>query len=787
MKVSFVSPRSLARQARWGGFLLAVIGLSCANLANDSGDPPPPANQESASWMSSQGNAALARGDYEAGLGLLRRANRLAAAEADPELRYATLVSLARAERAVGEYLAAENALTQALVQAELLGDPSRQAAIEVALAGLQLARGDAQGAEAALRRGAERARSLGRLDVQAAALNDLGNLKMLQLEAGAAAELYGAAGTAAAEAGDSELTALAWANAARAGSDDRSRALAAVELSQAALAGISDLHLRATVGLNLGLGVQELASRASLEDEPAGTVNALRAQSSTLLETAYGLAEDQGDFRMAAHALGALGGLEEDAGRFPEALALTQRAVLTGRGLDAPELLYRWEAQLGRLRAATGDPRGAIAAYQRAAIMLESLRDRPGWGADLADSSFESSVAPVYRGLIDLLLVEAAESTDPAQAQAFLVRGRAAMENFKAAELRDFFRDDCVDAQRARTQGLGGISGDAAIVYPILLPTRTALLLSLPGAPLALISVPIPRESVEKEVRALRDQLERPGTRRYLTHARQLYDWLIRPLEESLEASGVSTLVFVPDGPLLTIPMASLHDGNRFLVEEYAVAITPGFDLIDPAAMDRESVDALLAGISKAVDGAPPLPNVAEELHAVQSLLGGELLLDNAFLRGELRDSLEAKNFGIVHIASHAQFSARREDTYLLAWDGRLGLDELSEDIGLFRYREEPLELLTLSACETARGDERASLGLSGMAVKAGARSVLGSLWSVNDPAATALIEAFYTRLVSGDSRAQALRAAQLGVMADFRYRHPAYWAPFLLIGSWL
>ena len=96
-------------------------------------------------------------------------------------------------------------------------------------------------------------------------------------------------------------------------------------------------------------------------------------------------------------------------------------------------------------------------------------------------------------------------------------------------------------------------------------------MLLSLPGAPLALISVPIPREAVEKEVRALRDQLERPGTRRYLTHARQLYDWLIRPLKESLEASGVSTLVFVPDGPLLTIPMASLHDGNRFLVEEYA------------------------------------------------------------------------------------------------------------------------------------------------------------------------------------------------------------------------
>ena len=297
-----------------------------------------------------------------------------------------------------------------------------------------------------------------------------------------------------------------------------------------------------------------------------------------------------------------------------------------------------------------------------------------------------------------------------------------------------------------------------------------------------------IRRQVIETEVYALREQLERPATRRYLVHAQRLYDWLIRPLEASIEASGVSTLVFVPDGPLLTIPFASLHDGDRFLVEEYAVATTPGFDLVDPVAIDRDDVEALLAGISQSVDGAPPLPNVVQELQAVESLIGGQVMLDDAFVRSDLRDSLESKNFGIVHIATHARFSARPEDTYLLAWDGRLGLDELSQDVGLFRFRDAPLELLTLSACETARGGgQRAGLGLSGMAVRAGARSVLGSLWSVNDPAATALIETFYTRLMAGDSRAQALRAAQRGLMADFRYRHPAYWAPYLLIGTWL
>ncbi len=771
----------------WVGLLVALAGMSCAN--SPLAPPRHGAVRDSmnSEQVRSQGEAALARGDFETGLGLFREANRLASAPNDPAARYFALMGLARAERALGEYLGAQNALVQAIHQAELLDDQSRQAAATVALGGIELARGEAVAAEVSLRAGAARAADLGLPVVEAAALNDLGNLNLLRGEPEIAAGLYRAAGELASEAGDLGLAALAWANAARAQIAAPRQALAAVQRAEEALAGVSDSHDRAALLLNLGLGVRELATLESAAGGPED-VAALRARSAGLLESARAVAEALGDARIEAHALAALGGLEEDAGRIDAARALTRRALAFAGDLDAPELLYRWHAQRGRLLATAGDRPGAIAAYQRAVALMQLLRDRPGWGADLGNSSFESQVAPVYRALLDLLLLEAAESPNSAEAQAFLVKARATMEEFKAAELRDFFRDDCVDAQRERTRGLGSVSPDAAIVYPILLPGRTALLISAPGQPLELVSVPISRQVVEAEARALREQLERPATRRYLVHAQRLYDWLIRPLEASIEASGVGTLVFVPDGPLLTIPLASLHNGDHFLVEEYAVATTPGFDLVDPAAIDREGVEALLAGISKSVDGAPPLPNVVQELRAVESLIGGQVMLDDAFIRSDLRDSLEAKNFGIVHIATHARFSARPEDTYLLAWDGRLGLDELSEDVGLFRFRDEPLELLTLSACETARGGgQRAGLGLSGMAVRAGARSVLGSLWSVNDPAATALIETFYTRLMAGDSRAQALRAAQLGLMADFRYRHPAYWAPFLLIGTWL
>jgi CHAT domain-containing protein len=285
-----------------------------------------------------------------------------------------------------------------------------------------------------------------------------------------------------------------------------------------------------------------------------------------------------------------------------------------------------------------------------------------------------------------------------------------------------------------------------------------------------------------------LRKQLVNRTTRRYRAHARTLYDWLIRPMQERLDAGNFDTLVFVPDGALLSVPMATLHDGNQFLVERFALGLTPGLELTDPRPMNLENLQALIGGVSQGIDGFAPLPNVIAEIRAVSELTGGKVLLDEEFRREPLRSALAEEPFSLVHLATHAQFSGRGEGAFLLAWDGPISLDELADDIGLFRFRDEPLELLTLSACETAQGDDRAALGLSGIAIKAGARSALGTLWSINDPAAESLVSAFYRALlVDGVSRAEALRRAQRGLLAQDAYRHPVYWAPFILIGSWL
>jgi len=137
--------------------------------------------------------------------------------------------------------------------------------------------------------------------------------------------------------------------------------------------------------------------------------------------------------------------------------------------------------------------------------------------------------------------------------------------------------------------------------------------------------------------------------------------------------------------------------------------------------------------------------------------------------------------------MATHGVFGGSAEDTFLLTYDGRLDMNRLSDLIKIGRFRDQPVELLTLSACQTALGDERAALGLAGVAVKAGVRSVIATLWFVDDEATSATIRDFYRRLRQpGMHKAQALQQAQQALMAQSRFRHPAYWAPFLLIGSW-
>ncbi len=249
---------------------------------------------------------------------------------------------------------------------------------------------------------------------------------------------------------------------------------------------------------------------------------------------------------------------------------------------------------------------------------------------------------------------------------------------------------------------------------------------------------------------------------------------------------------MFVQGGALRTIPPAALYDSEtrQFLIQKHPLAVTPGLTLTDPRAIEPEHVRLLIAGLSVAVQGYPALDAVEMELENVQETFGGsgEMLVNESFLTQRFEDAITREAFGIVHIASHGEFSGRSEESFVLTFDDRISMAQLSRLAGLSDYREQSLELLTLSACQTAVGDDRAALGLAGLAVQSGARSALATLWFISDEASSELVTHFYRELRKpGVSRAEALRRAQVRFIEDPSFRHPGYWAPFLLIGSWL
>ena len=550
----------------------------------------------------------------------------------------------------------------------------------------------------------------------------------------------------------------------------------------------LEDSHEKARELLSIGLAYDQL--RQTLQ--PSN--HTLVRQSAKSFQISAEMAHRLKDHRTASYGWGHLGHLYETEGRLDEAMELTRRALHAAQQGAAPESLYQWEWQIGRLLRQQGKNDEAILAYRRAVYTLQPIRHEVTQGFPVQTKSFRDAIGPLFFELVDLLLKQADGTTDEVLKQTILGNARRTTEQFKTAELQDYFRDNCVEAALSKKRNVDEIVKgieQTAVVYPILLPDRLELLISFHDGEKAELKrerVPVTLEVLSKEVRLLRRLLEKRTTRQYLPHAQQVYTWLIQPLRHYLKRFDIQTIVFVPDGPLRTIPLGALHDGKEFLIEQYALAITPGIVLTDPRPINREEIKFLSVGLTDSVQGFPSLPNVASEIQTLTELFGGRVLLNQQFQVDELEHEMKDERPTIVHIASHAKFDGEAKNTFLLAFDEKLTMDRLDELIGLYQFRETPLDLLTLSACETAAGDDRAALGLAGVAVKAGARSALATLWFINDKATSELVTEFYRQLQHTSlSKAEALQNAKKKLMRHPTYQHPGYWSPFLLINNWL
>lgn len=686
------------------------------------------------------------------------------------------------AYQSIGQVRQAYKALRDALQAAEQIHDERRACLVLASLGSCLTFSRSSEEAQSSLDAAMRIAMQISDVSAQATILNNQGNLLSLQNDGRGAADCY----LKSAQLAESDLLrARAHLNA---GAEFVRLAETANAIAQFRLASAAARQLpedAAKADLLTGLGKLALDTGMHFESHAA-------------LTASIEISDRIGSPRHACYAWGYLGELYESTQRLNDAMLSTRKALLLARQVQSVDALYRWDWQLGRLLRMSGDPAGAIAAYGRAVQSVQSIRHdlSMALGARSSRYGFRQNAGAVFYELADLLLTEAKTQDDSAIVQDLLRQARSTMELLKGAELEDYFQEDCINLVKSRQRSLDTMlpPGTAAI-YFIPLKDRVELLVSSRGHLEQFSSQQLSREQLEYDAMALRRHLEDRSSDIWRNTSRKLYDALLKPLESRLESERIDTLVFVPDGHLRTIPMSSLVNANgECLISKFSIAVSPGLLLTATQSPSSSTHGgALAAGISRASPAFPDfpaLPSVDQELNQFQQGHSGTVLRNEQFVRNKLREAYSRTTPAILHFATHAQFQADASKSFLMMWDEKLSLSDLQELVSPSQFRGRPLDLICLSGCETAAGDDsaRAALGLGGVAVKSGARSALATLWAVDDKASSVLVASFYQKLRENPSmgKARALRLAQLELMKDPRFEHPSCWAPYLLIGNW-
>lgn len=696
------------------------------------------------------------------------------------------------------------------------------------------------------------------------------------------------------------------------------------------------------------------------------------------------------------SQAYGLMAQLYTNVNRDEEALTLLNNAIFAAQAY--PELLFKWEWHLGNTLQSLNQTSDAIAALRRAVTHVEAIRqDIP---VDYVDgrSSFRATLEPLYLQLTDLLLQHARTSTHAAQKQPLLVDARATIELLKRSELEDYFDNRCV-IEHQQEMTLSSVTQNSAAIYPIMLPDRLEILVSL-GDHIEQRTVAVPAAQIAQNAQHLASAF-RSLAPEYQDLSRQFYQWLIAPIQPILQQHQIDTLIYLPDGALRLVPIASLYNGRQFLIEQYAVVTSPGLTLLDSTPTARDDLSILLAGLSspgpvvddvsdrlyaaidvasnsqlqsnlqnrmafprkrrdddvqlipatedtldnikrrlritskrpitqqlsrsmmslsaeqlrlkntrperleqialastklkqqlrivaktpvdeatssissrlplrikarytdtasfelarlkhnnplRIVDKTPvvaltqntmetsneipgsvfrlknsevssplrikkrslpddavlrkhlknqrisrlkqrlQLPGVTTEIENIAALYESKVLLNDGFAKQDFINTMLSERVDIVHIASHGVFGDSAQNSFVMTHDEILDMDQLEQLLSHQKFAKAPIDLITLSACQTADGDDRAPLGISGIALRAKVRSALGALWAVSDAATVELMSKFYVNLSKpGISKAEALRQAQISMLKEAQYQHPFFWSAFILIGNWM
>jgi CHAT domain-containing protein len=572
-------------------------------------------------------------------------------------------------------------------------------------------------------------------------------------------------------------------------------------------------------------------------------------------LKQSLDIAEKIQDIRTVAYVKSYLAELYAQEKRYPEAIQLVRQAIFHSRnypeGLHVeiqrevwgyPELLYRLQWQLATLLKKRApfqrercqdvidwqeEPYEYECAYERAAKHLQLVQRAYG----SVSQKFRGEAEKFYLERADLLLLaakDARRNRDVNTEQTLLKATIGSIESFNKAELQNFFQDPCITetffSEDDDNKGKG-FPKNAAILHIFLLDNGVELLLSSYQGVQSFSSQKFTSEKVKEKAGQFLERIIRklPGRdderktcagnerdlrkcqfgkeTNYLSLARELYEsFFTEEVSTTLTQLGIDTLIIVPtDNKLFTIPFAALYDGEKYLIERYALVVTYSSKAgLQPVISEIAKGDhALLNGLTK-------LSGVELQLEEIPKLLISEKLTDESFIISKVEEKLKAERtpssaFVVIHFATHGHFEGSTAQNIYLETsraEEKLTIDRLETLIRETTLRnKKSVKLLTLGACQSAVGDDRRILGLAGLAVKAGSRSALGTLWLVQKPSSTPLIIEFYKQLVNHSpnlSMAKALREAQLSLIATSRQEEPEknfidpyHWAPFVLVGG--
>ena len=535
-----------------------------------------------------------------------------------------------------------------------------------------------------------------------------------------------------------------------------------------------------ANESINLQLKLSHLLAEANLLEIPSSENNLSLAYETT--RTALRQAEAFGDKRLVSQAYGIFGTLYLQSDQLEDATQVLTKALKLAQTIQDDHLAYQWSWEIAQIHQQRGERTQAIAAYSSTLQHLDKVRTLLiSANADL-QFNFNESVEPVYHNYLQLLL----SSPNP-DLQLVLTTHK----QLQVAELENYLK--CGKLTTAQTNDQHTPYTSTIHIFElngqveIIAKTQEGIFRHQPDSSVV-------QEELSRLFNFLHsDSFEEISEAHFRRNAQVLYGQIIAPLEDHLPPTG--DLLFVLDSNFQNLPLSMLHDGQKYLVERYSVTNALNTQLQQVQPQSLEELNVLFAGLSEDSPSftkpdvpwnLEALPEVEDELASVKEASNKTIsLLNNQFTTNRLQSKLQGDT-PIVHLASHGQFSSDPEQTMILAFDAPIKANDFHDLISQkIELGQSSIELLILSACQTAKGDRKSALGIAGLSVQAGSRNTLASLWLAESEATSELITTFYEGLDNNLPKAKALQQAQIKLLGSEEYWHPYFWGNFVLVGS--